>query len=116
MTTASQLLATLEGISEVSFANEEERVRLRDALFETYRKVQSPWDIVWEHNWVNPATSASIKTLIKAGLFDKWAACGGGSKTCAELAELTGADEVLIRKHLVYYTHSAHSAGTPSSI
>ncbi|KAH7310078.1 O-methyltransferase-domain-containing protein [Rhexocercosporidium sp. MPI-PUGE-AT-0058] len=98
MTSASQLLTTLQGISESSFTNEEERVRVRDAPFETLRKVQSPWDVVWEHNWVSGATNASVKTLIDAGLFRKWAECGGGPKTCTELAEMTGADEVLIRE------------------
>lgn len=96
MTSADHLLANLEGVSASSFANEAERVRARDALFEALRKVQTPWDIVWDHNWVNGATNASIKTLIDAGIFKKWAECGGAPKTCTELAELTGADELLI--------------------
>lgn len=96
MSSADQLIATLQGISGSSFANEAERVRARDALFETLRRVQSPWDIVWDHNWVSGATNASIKTLIDAGVFTKWAERGGEPQTCAELAELTGADELLI--------------------
>jgi hypothetical protein len=96
MTSADQLLSNLEGINSSSFANEAERVRARDALFEALRRVQSPWDIVWDHNWVAPATNASIKTLIEAGVFKKWAESGGKAKTCTELAELTGADELLI--------------------
>ena len=95
MASADQLLANLQGISASSFANEAERVRARDALFEALRRVQSPWDIVWDHNWVNGATNASVKTLIDAGVFKKWAECGGTPKTCTELAELTGADELL---------------------
>ena len=96
MASADQLLANLEGVDASSFANEAERARARDALFQTLRKVQSPWDIAWEQNWVNPATNASIKTLIDAGLFQKWAEAGDLPKTCVELAELTGADEILI--------------------
>jgi hypothetical protein len=96
MASADQLVSTLEGLNSSSFASEAERVRARDALFEALRRVQSPWDIVWDHNWVAPATNASIKTLIQAGIFTKWAESGGKPKTCAELAELTGADELLI--------------------
>jgi hypothetical protein len=96
MASADKLIADLQEISGSSFANEAERVRARDALFEALRKVQSPWDIVWDHNWVNGATNASVKTLIDAGVFKKWAECGGSPKTCAELSELTGADELLI--------------------
>jgi hypothetical protein len=96
MASADQLITTLQEINASSFANEAERVRVRDALFEALRRVQSPWDIVWDHNWVNGATNASVKTLIDAGVFKKWAANGGSPKTCAELADLTGADELLI--------------------
>ncbi|KAF7561197.1 hypothetical protein G7046_g2951 [Stylonectria norvegica] len=98
MASADQLLTTLEGLDVNSFANEAERARARDALFQALRRVQSPWDIAWEHNWVNGATNASIKTLIDAGVFEKWAEAGHEPKTCAELAELTGAEELLIKR------------------
>ena len=96
MASVESLRASLQGISANSFKTELERVQVRDALFEALRRVQSPWDIVWDHVWVTGATNASIKTLIEAGLFTKWAAEGGSEKTCTELAALTGADEVLI--------------------
>lgn len=99
MASADQLIANLEGLNLNSFANELERIRARDALFDALRRVQSPWDIVWDHNWVNGATNASVKTLIEAGLFTKWAETGG-SKTATELARLTGADEILISKSI----------------
>ena len=96
---AEKLVASLEGISAASFDREADRVRVRDALFETLRKVQSPWDIAWEQVWVNGATNAAIKTLIDAGVFTAWAANGPDEpKTCAELAAMTGADEQLLRR------------------
>ncbi|KAL2067764.1 hypothetical protein VTL71DRAFT_15860 [Oculimacula yallundae] len=98
MDSAAHLLASLEKIGESSFTNEEERLRVRDALFTALRKVQSPWDIVWEYIWVSGATNASVTTLIDAGVFKKWAENGGGSMTCTKLAELTGADEQLIKR------------------
>ncbi|KFY46973.1 hypothetical protein V494_00266 [Pseudogymnoascus sp. VKM F-4513 (FW-928)] len=121
MASADKLITDLHGISGSSFANEAERVRARDALFEALRKVQSPWDIVWDHNWVTGATNASVKTLIDAGVFKKWAECGGSPKTCAELSELTGADELLIKRmmrqisgqHLVIETAEDTFALTP---
>ncbi|KAK4194886.1 S-adenosyl-L-methionine-dependent methyltransferase [Triangularia verruculosa] len=87
------------GINADSFSNEAERTRARDVVFEALRRIQSPWDIAWDQNWVNPAINAAVKTLIDAGVFKKWADEAGGSPiTCSKLAELTGADELLIRR------------------
>ncbi|EON95867.1 putative sterigmatocystin 8-o-methyltransferase protein [Phaeoacremonium minimum UCRPA7] len=97
MASADQLLANLRGIEANTFANEAERIRARDGLLETLRKVQSPWDLAWDHNWANGATNAAIKTLIDAGVFKKWAEAGGEPITCSELAHLTGADVLLIK-------------------
>lgn len=100
MASADQLLDTLRGTCASSFANEAERTRARDGLFEALRRVQSPWDIVWDHIWVNPATNASIKTLVDVGVFTKWAEQGHAPQTSAQLAELVGADVVVIRRML----------------
>jgi len=97
MASADQLIENLKGIESTSFANNAERIRARYALLDALRQVQLPWDLAWDHNWVNPATNASIKTLIDAGVFMKWAEAGGEPITCTRLAELTGADELLIR-------------------
>ncbi|KAJ2900959.1 hypothetical protein MKZ38_002194 [Zalerion maritima] len=93
------IISSLSGLSSASFLSEADRIRVRDALFETLRKVQSPWDLAWEQNWVNPATNAAIKTLIDAGVFTKWNETNPDStKTCAQLAEMTGAEEELVRR------------------
>lgn len=52
--------------------NEADRVRVREALTEVLRQVQSPWDVAWEHNWVTMATTAATRTLIDTGIFKKW--------------------------------------------
>lgn len=96
MASADQLIASLEGIDAGSFASEAERIRARDAVFEALRRIQSPWDIAWDHVWVSGAINAAVKTLIDAGVFRKWADAGGKPVTCSELATLTGADELLI--------------------
>lgn len=96
MSSADSLIAALEGVDATSFSSEAERVRAMDAISKALSRVQKPWDTVWQHNWVNPATNACVKTLIDAGVFNKWIESGASSKTCAELAELTGADEVLL--------------------
>ncbi|KAK4240554.1 S-adenosyl-L-methionine-dependent methyltransferase [Achaetomium macrosporum] len=98
MATADELIASLQGIDAKSFANEAERIRARDAVFDALRRIQSPWDIAWDHNWVSGAINAAIKTLIDAGVFTKWAEAGGEPITCVKLAEFTGADVVLIRR------------------
>lgn len=94
---ADKILETLKDIQATSFDNEADRVRVRDALFDTLRKVQSPWDIAWEHNWVNGATNASIKALIEADVLPKLVDNDSSPKTSEELAKLTGADPVLLR-------------------
>ncbi|KAL2200645.1 S-adenosyl-L-methionine-dependent methyltransferase [Corynascus similis CBS 632.67] len=98
MASADQLIANLQGVDAKSFANEAERIRARDALFEALRRIQSPWDIAWDHVWVSGAINAAIKTLIDAGVFKKWAEAGGEPITSAKLAELTGADILLIQR------------------
>ncbi|KAB5585700.1 S-adenosyl-L-methionine-dependent methyltransferase [Coniochaeta sp. 2T2.1] len=98
MASADLLIENLKDIEATSFANNAERIRARDALFDALRKVQLPWDLAWDHNWVNPATNAAIKSLIDIGVFTKWAEAGGEPITCTKLAELTGADELLIRR------------------
>lgn len=101
MATADKLVRDLAGIGDAaSFADETERVRARDALLEALRKVQSPWDIVWDHNWVQAATYSCIKTFVDAGVFDRWAAAGGGARTSAELAELSGVEEQVVRMYI----------------
>jgi hypothetical protein len=98
MASADQLIGALEGLDVNSFINDAERVRAMEALTLALSKVQKPWDIVWQHCWVNPATNACVKTLIDAGVFSKWIETGGEEKTCAELAESTRANVVLIRR------------------
>jgi hypothetical protein len=100
MTTADQLVANLEGFDATSFANEAERIRAREAVFAALRRIQSPWDIAWDNNWVTVAANACTKTLIDAGIFTKWAEAGGEPITCSQLADLTGADVLLISMFL----------------
>lgn len=97
MASVDQLIASLQGIDAKSFSSEAERIRARDAVFEALRRIQSPWDIAWEQCWVGGAITAAVKTLIDAGVFKKWAEAGGEPITSTRLAELTGADVLLIR-------------------
>ncbi|OLN97812.1 Demethylsterigmatocystin 6-O-methyltransferase 2 [Colletotrichum chlorophyti] len=98
MATADALIASLQDIDGDSFADKAERIRARDALYDALRKVQTPWDTAWDHIVVKGGGNAAIKTLIDVGVFKKWAEAGGEPITCAELAKLTGADELLIRR------------------
>ncbi|KAK5997733.1 O-methyltransferase af390-400 [Cladobotryum mycophilum] len=98
MSSAEELINSLENISATSFSDEAERIRARDALFAALRRVQSPWEIAWDQNWTHGATNAAVKTFIDAGVFKKWIAGGGGAKRSAELADMTGMEEQLIRR------------------
>jgi hypothetical protein len=104
---ADQLVSNLEGLTLDSLTSESERVRVRNALFRALRSVQSPWDIAWEQNWVNGATNASVKTLIDAGVFNKWIEIGGKPAKAEDLAGLVEADPVLISE----FTHSSRPLG-----
>lgn len=91
---AEKLLEGLEGLDASSFSSEAERMRARDRLYNALRRVQSPWDIVWEHNWVNGATNASIRALIQADVFPKIAEA---PQTSEDLAKLTGGEAIVFR-------------------
>ncbi|KXH26772.1 O-methyltransferase [Colletotrichum salicis] len=98
MATADALIASLQDINGESFTDRAERIRARDALYDALRKVQTPWDIAWDHIVVKGGGNAAIKTLIDAGIFKKWHEAGGDPITCTKLSKLTGADEHLIRR------------------
>lgn len=69
---------------------------------EALRRIQCPWDIAWDQNWVIPSINTALKILIDAGVFTKWAAEREGAPiTCSILAQLTGADELFIRISLL---------------
>lgn len=73
MTPTDDLVSRLQSLNTEDFmGNEAERIRVRDALFETLRRVQSPWDVAWEMNWVNAANVACIKAMIDMAAFSKW--------------------------------------------
>ncbi|KAK7215733.1 hypothetical protein V2G26_003736 [Clonostachys chloroleuca] len=97
MSTIDHLVEDLENISASTFPNEHERVRLRDALSKALAKIQTPWETIWNHNWENPVTQSCVRSLNYAGVFTHWAK-DDSPKSCAELAALTGADEVLLRR------------------
>ncbi|KAI1138907.1 S-adenosyl-L-methionine-dependent methyltransferase [Hypoxylon sp. FL0543] len=107
MSALGRLSAALEGLNNESFTNEEERSHAEDLLLGALNRVRTPWDIAWNHNWVNPATNAAVKTLVDAGTFQKWAEQGSKPQTSVELAKFTDADPTLIRR-LVRHLATQH--------
>lgn len=100
MGSIDDLLISLERLGDRSFDNETERLRLRDALHKALRQVDKPDEIVQEHvNWYLTEI-AVVKSLIFAGVFEKWAENGTETMTCAELARITGADAMLLSEPL----------------
>lgn len=97
MAEVDNLIASLNDIHVQDLPDNADRVRVRDALLHALRRMQTPWDIAWDHVVTRSGVNAAIKTLIDAGAFKKWDEAGGGPITCVELAKLTGADETLIR-------------------
>ncbi|OTA92287.1 hypothetical protein M434DRAFT_74802 [Hypoxylon sp. CO27-5] len=107
MSTLDRLSAALQGLDSESFVNEDDRLRAEDLLLKALTRVRTPWDIAWNHNWVNPATNSAVKTLIDAGIFTKWVEHGGRPQTSIELAKFTEADATLI-KRLVRHLATQH--------
>ncbi|OTB16956.1 hypothetical protein K445DRAFT_74246 [Daldinia sp. EC12] len=98
MATLGRLSATLQGIDSNSFADEDERIYAENLLFNALSRIQSPWDIAWNHNWVNASIHGAAKSLIDAGLFKKWVEHGSKPESSESLAKMTNADPVLIRR------------------
>ncbi|KAF9873414.1 O-methyltransferase [Colletotrichum karsti] len=98
MAEADSIIASLNDIDTSLFENGTDRIRVRDALYNALRRLQTPYDIAWDHVITRSAGNAAVKTLIDLGVFTKWAEAGGKPITCAELAKLTGADETLLRR------------------
>ncbi|KAL0933822.1 Demethylsterigmatocystin 6-O-methyltransferase 2 [Colletotrichum truncatum] len=98
MSEVDSIIASLDDIDVSLFDNNADRIRARDALNNALRRLQSPWDIAWDHVIGNSSGNAAIKTLIDVGVFKSWAEAGGEPITCTELARLTGKDETLIRR------------------
>lgn len=91
-----EFLKSLEGAHPNACVDEAERVKAIDALFAALRRFQRPFDVAWDHSWTAPLTHSAVRALIDAGVFTAWDKAGGGTKSSAELAELTGTDPVLI--------------------
>lgn len=98
MAPTDDLLKALQNFDPTSLSGDEpERVRVREALYEAWRKTQSPWDVAWEHNWITVATSAATKTLFDMGIFQAWHDAGWKHQTTDELAAMTSTDPKLLR-------------------
>ncbi|KAI0129229.1 S-adenosyl-L-methionine-dependent methyltransferase [Hypoxylon sp. NC0597] len=98
MSALNRLSTALKDLDSESFENEDDRVHVESLLLEALTRVRAPWDIAWNHNWVNLATNGAIKTLIDAGIFTKWTEHGSRPQTSIELAKLTETDPALIRR------------------
>lgn len=96
MSEADAIVASLNDINAGLFADNNDRIRVRDALNKALRQVQNPWEIAWDHVVTRCGGNAAIKTLIDVGAFKKWAETGGEPITCTKLAKLVDADEILI--------------------
>ncbi|KAJ4410271.1 hypothetical protein N0V82_009291 [Gnomoniopsis sp. IMI 355080] len=100
MSLQNEILSSLEKLSADSFTDETDRLRVRDGLQKALRKISKPFEVIQEHvNWYFTEI-AIVKSLLFAGVFEKWAESGSENLTCQELAKLTGADALLLRRLL----------------
>ncbi|KAJ4386459.1 hypothetical protein N0V93_009355 [Gnomoniopsis smithogilvyi] len=100
MGSQEDILSMLEKLNADTFIDETERLRVRDGLQKALRKISKPFEVSQEHvNWYFTEI-AVVRALIFAGVFQKWAQNSSEKLTVQELAELTGADVVLLRRLL----------------
>lgn len=98
MGSQEDILSLLGRLDAKSFTDETERLHVRDGLQKALRKISKPFEVAQEHtNWYFTEIAVA-RALIFAGVFKHWAQSGSEKLTCQELAELTGADVVLLSK------------------
>ena len=91
-----QFIRSLESADPSGCSDAAEQARVADALLAATRRFQQPSDIVFEHIVAGNLTLSTAKILIEAGVLQTWAEAGGGPKSSAELARLSGTDPDLI--------------------
>ncbi|KAI3336052.1 S-adenosyl-L-methionine-dependent methyltransferase [Ustulina deusta] len=99
MSSVDQIISNLRAIDTHSLVSDDDRLLLKE-LRGTLRRIQSPWDVAWDQAWVHGNTMAAIKTLIDASVFVRWAEAGNKPMTTSEIAYLTGADPLLLKRLL----------------
>ena len=87
----AELVAQLDNISRSTIDDSEADIAaIKAALFAAHRRVQSPWDNAMDLCWTQVASESVNRTLVQAGLFEKWVNKGGRPASGQELADLTG--------------------------
>ncbi|KAK7968938.1 O-methyltransferase-domain-containing protein [Apiospora saccharicola] len=105
-------LRSIESADPGRCSDESERLRVADALLAALRRFQQPSDIVFEHSLAANLTLSTAKTLIDAGVLQKWAESGGGTKSSGELARLKRLVRHLAAQHLL--TEAGEDAYQPT--
>lgn len=98
MGSQNDILSLLANLNAESFTDDTERCRVRDGLQKALRKTSSPFEVTQEHTNYWFTEIAIVRALMFAGVFQRWSQNGSEKLTCQELAELTGADVVLLSK------------------
>jgi len=96
---ATELVTLLNEISPSTISKSEDGadvVAVKHALLAALRRLQTPFDTAMDVCWNNVAAESATRTLINAGLFEKWVAQGGTPATAHELAAMTGVELQLI--------------------
>lgn len=96
MSSVEEVVKLIDGLDKASCGNKTERVMLQLALARANRRLQSPWDVAYEHCWEAPATAGSLDTLTEVGLWDEWVKAGAKPSTPEELSKLVPMDAVLL--------------------
>lgn len=98
--TVSELIAALDRLGTSQELTNLERLEVVAALRRNYRRLQRPFERVWETLLGQPHVYAATRTLMDLGLWRAWAAAGGGDKTLDELVGLCEkrCDPNLLRK------------------
>ena len=93
MASPAHIIPVLEGISHASIGNDEVvRRRICTAARQMLSRLETPFEQAWGFGYEHPVILAALQTCVDLGIWDAWAAAGGGQKTTNELIELANHD------------------------
>lgn len=89
LATTPPIVKELRALGTEKLNNQDRRLIVHELLL-ARRRLQSPFEVAFDHLWGDIAEIASIKSFIDAGIFHRWEQVGKARQSSQELAELGG--------------------------
>ncbi|GAW14030.1 hypothetical protein ANO14919_034220 [Xylariales sp. No.14919] len=127
MQNLAEVLTTLDGVRKEDFkGNDLDRLQLIDTIKKLLGRVETQEERLYDIIWIQPHVFAALETLLDLGLWEKWTAIDGVSKSVDELCNLCTqkCDPNLLRRllrllasvHIIAESHEDHYELTSVSL